>query len=423
MLFDLLFRGSRKIINKLFGSGRQVKTIVLYPPIVNRKTFGEILNRVCWYLPESSEINPDIIVPVSERLLSDGIDVPSMSPPASQFNFLRPMNSLRFISNEEAKSLLKKADQILVWNKAFLSKPHILRRLHKARIGDPSYLDKVEMADFALLYESMMSKEIRQRYHELSVSNYKRLINESRQFKDAYLFMAGPSLERAYDFDFPSDSLRIICNTIPTDTRVVEHIKPQVYVFADPTLFGPSLFGAKVRSRMLEIVNKYGCYVIAPDIQIPLLMHHYPELANNIIGMPSLQGTRNWNCPSPERFYIKATGNIVTMYMLPVATAVADNIYILGADGMPPEGQMLPLAHSRFSYSDELLNSMSKIHPPPLRNISRAMVYKAHYKALEDFISFGESLGKKYHSLAESYIPAISKRYVDKQKTTQTPRS
>jgi hypothetical protein len=157
-------------------------------------------------------------------------------------------------------------------------------------------------------------------------------------------------------------------------------------------------------------MEKNGCYVIVPDHQVPLLVHHYHQLASRVIGIPALQERRDWNYPSPERFFVRATDNIITMYMLPVASAVADNIYILGADGVSPDGYAAEWAHGRFWYPDKLVKSALETHPSAQRGMNLAAMYSSHCRTVEDVIEFGESKGKKYYTLAKSYIPALGKR-------------
>lgn len=411
-IFDFLLRGSRRVLRNLLGKGRQIKKPLVWPPIGDRDALSDVMNRLCWHLPENPEINPEIIVPLSDELHSQGLDVSSLKPPEGQHNYIKPTEHIRFVKGSGAGKLLRESDQILIRDWSYLKKLRILKHLRKVSIIDQNYLQGVELADYPLLYQAMMSPETKRKHLESSRKNYKRLIEEVGAFRDAYLFLTGPSLDRAFEFTFPENALKITCNEAIVNKKLVEHIKPHIYMLADPIPFGPSLYAEELRRHMIETVRKCNAYVVVPEIQVPLLLSHYPELSERLIGMPVSHAARQWNFPTPERFFVKVTSNIFTLYMLPIASAIADNIFILGADGIPSSKDMKQdWAHSKaLSHFQHFMKTAIDTHPTFSSAIDYGYLYRKHCRTVEDLVGFGESEGKKYYTLAESYIPALRER-------------
>ena len=97
--------------------------------------------------------------------------------------------------------------------------------------------------------------------------------------------------------------------------------------FADPVFhFGPSIYTEKFLKDVKLLVERHDTFIVVPENSMPLLLAHYPELKHNLIGMPTKV---NFNTPSIENFYIKGSANILTLFMIPLATAVAKNIFVI----------------------------------------------------------------------------------------------
>ena len=111
---------------------------------------------------------------------------------------------------------------------------------------------------------------------------------------------------------------------------------------------------------MLEAVREFGCFLMIPEMNLPMMISHYPELKDFIIGMPALNGS--YNFPTRENFYVKQTDNIMTLIMLPVASAVSEEIYILGSDGRMPDDNYF-WKHGRTVQFEELMDTAFRTHP------------------------------------------------------------
>ena len=127
------------------------------------------------------------------------------------------------------------------------------------------------------------------------------------------------------------------------------------------------------------------------------------------IGIPTRK--RDFNFPTCDNFYVKASDNILTLFMLPIASAVAEKIQIIGSDGRQKNENYF-WKHSSSAQFDELMQTVFDTHPSFFRDRVYTNYYEVHCKILNNLIEYGESLGKNYISLTQSYIPALEKRHV-----------
>lgn len=188
----------------------------------------------------------------------------------------------------------------------------------------------------------------------------------------------------------------------------LQHIKgPDLLVFADPVFhFSPCEYAAMFRDDALKVVQKYKCFVMVPDFTVPLMLAHYPELQEYLIGMHT---KNDFNIPNLEKYYVKGSSNILTLYMIPVASSISQNIFIIGADGRKPDENYFWKHSSSAQYSN-LMQTAFDTHPSFFRDRVYTDYYDRHCKFLDKLLQYGESKGKKYISLTPSYIPALEKR-------------
>jgi hypothetical protein len=98
------------------------------------------------------------------------------------------------------------------------------------------------------------------------------------------------------------------------------------------------------------------------------------------------------------------------MLMLPVASSVAEEIYIIGADGRQPDEKYFWKFSPKAQF-DDLLETVKAVHPSFFRDRNYSDYYQRHCQELENQIIFGEKLGKKYYSLTQSYIPVLKRKH------------
>ena len=398
---NFIYKGIKKILKILFRSKR-IRTILVYPEITDQSALEDILNRIIWGFPNFKDLR--IYIVVEDDLKN--ISLESLEGPQYQRSYLKDLTNIKLISSKELSKFWGN-NSILIHKAKKIFDTSVLLRLHKVQIIDKNYFSNTEALAWQNLNYSTYTKKEHTKFSDLSKKNYSKFLLQNN--KKAYCFATGPSFDRYEEFKFEDDSSKIICNTTIKNDKFLEYIrKPDLLVFADPVFhFGPCEYAAQFRDRVLEVVKKYKCYVMVPEKEMPYLLSNYPELKDFIIGMASKKGT--FNFPSVEKFWVKGSSNIMTQLMFPVASAIANEIFIIGADGRKPEEKYF-WKHSSSAQYDDLMKTVFETHPSFFRDRDYKDYYDVHCKLLEDLINFGEKLGRKYYSLTPSYIPVLSNK-------------
>jgi hypothetical protein len=398
---NFLYKGLRKLCRYVHTDLENVTTILVYPVIKNKEILADLLNRIAWALPVNSSLQIKVVV--SSNLKS--IDISSLKTPEHQRNYLLNISSIQMVDGSETD--FSKTDIILLHDKSALKELLILKQLHKIEIIDKNYFSTEESETLRSVFYKTLSKKEKYNHLHQSKLNFHKLIKKHNMKNKSYCFATGPSFDRYKEFEY-DNSFKVICNSTVKNAEFLEYIGgPDVLVFADPVFhFSPCEYSALFRDHVISVVRKYGCFVIVQEYTVPLLTKHYPELTNFLIGMPI---GKDFNIPSYEKFYVKGFSNILTLYMLPIASAISDEIFIIGADGRNPDEKYF-WKHSSSAQYDNLMETVFETHPSFFRDRDYADYYQKHCKNLEKLITYGESFGKNYFSLTESYIPALKKR-------------
>ena len=430
------YYGAQRLLKSLVGdTGRVIRSAVYYPAVKDVGTLADLVNRVSWYLPRSVFSHPEVSIAVDEALLNTNLE--DLVPPASQERYIRKTEHIHLVGSRAVD--LSQADAIMLWDKGSALAPRVLRHLARLNVVDPTYYLVIESVTSERLCAQTLEIGDKERFSELSKENYQGLLDKVGNADNAYVFGTGPSLDQATQFDYRG-GFRVVCNSIVRNKAMLNHIQPQLLAFADHTFFfSPCRYAAEFRQMMLETVRELQCYVMVQDFQVPLLLAHYPELEKRIIGIPApgiwdmrlneligmLLARRGgmlmpvkipghgeeYNFPTLDRFYVRLAGSIMTLFMLPVASSVCNNIYVVGADGRKPEEKHL-WGYSASSQFGDLMQTIFDTHPSVFRDSDYMHIYRQYCREFEELVQYGEAAGKRYYALTPSHIPALAQRLV-----------
>lgn len=208
-----------------------------------------------------------------------------------------------------------------------------------------------------------------------------------------------------------NDGVAIVCNSMVKNQELLEYLKPKLLSFADPVLyFSSNKYTAEFMNKMLETVEKFNCYIVIPENNMPLLLTHYPQLAPYVIGLEA-RNTKEYNFPTVTDFFVKGSSNILTLYMLPIASAFANEIYIIGADGRQKSDKYF-WKHNSASQFNDLMEAVFETHPSFFRDRIYTDYYDEHCEFMKNLIEYGEKCGKRYYTLTPSYIPILQNRQI-----------
>ena len=368
-------------------------THVLYPAIDNLDILEDLQNSLMFALPETDNIS--IKIP-----LSDVIDI----------NKVQKYNSISYIHEKDIERTLE-GSVVLIHNMSSVENFHIFKDTLRVEIIDKEYFSDVEAETLRKLFYKTISPERKREYSEVSKANFIRFRKKNIRKKEAFCFTTGPSFDNYKEFDFSKNSLKIICNSIVKNNEFIDYIGGvDLITFGDPVFhFGPSSYAKNFREDVIKLVKKSEAYIIIPEVNVPLMLHHYPELYDKLIG---LGGGEKFNFPNTDNFYIKNTANILTLMMIPLASTIADTIFIMGADGRK-EDEKYFWKHSKSAQYNGNMEDAFKAHPSFFRDRDYKDYYQEHCQILNNLISYGESLGKVYVSMTKSYIPVLKKNWID----------
>lgn len=394
------YRGLQ-LLTRLGREGRPT-AVSLYPAIDEPDVLADLLNRLGWYLPERT-LRADV------RLLlpTDGdLDDAAARTPLGQVDYETDHLPIESVSPDRAGAAARDADAVLCWDADHRLRPTALRNMPKLEFVDPEYFGGVESYTWGAFTD-----RLRETDDDASASRFRTLASRAADAERSFVFATGPSLDRATDFEFRDEDLTIVCNSIVTNDDLLAHIEPDVLVFADPVFhFGPSEYAATFREDAVETLRTYDCVGFVPERHRSLLAGHYPDL--DLVGLRGVDADRPVY-PTPEDRRVMSTNNIMTWFMLPIASALTDDVYVLGADGREEDASYFWEHNEDAQYDDELMETAVACHPSFFRDRVYADYYEQHCETLASFIQDGESRGNDYYSLTHSYIEALADRRVD----------
>ncbi|MGE4266696.1 MAG: hypothetical protein AB7F25_04630 [Deferribacterales bacterium] len=295
-----------------------------------------------------------------------------------------------------------KADLYLItdWRLIFLN----LFRLHKCAVVDENFYSTESCTAWSYLYGAHSGKD----FSELSQKNFAAMAEKLKDKEKACCFLTGASFS---DYDKHPETLgmiKVICNSVVKNDEFLEWAKPDILCFADPVYhFSWNEYSETFRRDVLKTAEKYGVYIMMPENMVALMLAHYPRISDKIIGVGRNEGL---NFPSAEDISVHVTDNILTYLMLPAASALADEIYILGANGRSSGDKMFWKHNSLVQY-EGLMQKVVDAHPSFFRDRNYVQYQNGHDEQMEALFAYGEAQGRKYISLNGSYLLSISKRY------------
>ncbi len=243
-----------------------------------------------------------------------------------------------------------------------------------------------------------------------SYSRFSKLIKILRS-KKSYIFTSGPSIEEYEKFEF-NDGVKLICNTITLNKKLLQKVKPDILFFADPLFhYGPSKYAAEFRDSVKQVLDDYPDLFIVSTIKyFYMLSTLFSNYKDRIICIPvEAEGVINLDIDKNDSFFVRATDNIFTLLMLPVASAVSEEIYTIGVDGKPLSLNDKFWRYGKNTQNNDSYDSLKRLHPG-FFNLDYNDFYLKHCDVVGAYINRIEVGGTKVSSLTASYIPGLRRR-------------
>ncbi|MFC4599652.1 hypothetical protein [Cohnella hongkongensis] len=356
---------------------RPVQHLVIYPRIEDEAADRDMEARLDWYLPTRKEL--------------------TVFKPGSAAN------------DQEWLQHFEASDLILVWQQQRLGDRLLEPFKQKIVCVDPEYSTTLEILTYIRLHYRTLAPEQRKALLDQYVANFMRMKERFSGSRLAYVFGTGPSLEKAWEEAFETSSVKIVCNSIVKNPDLVKRLDPDILVYSDPLWHSHTRYGVDFRKKVVEFLSVPGRYCVVPEMNAALLLGHYPELQDRIIGIPVV--SPSFNFPSAASFTVMETYNVITRLGLTVASSLAGTVHIMGCDGSPRK-DVAWWKRSSLLQEDTVQDEVRRAHESFFRLNTAADYFDRHNDFMERLIEYGESQGITYRSITPSYIPALSKREI-----------
>jgi hypothetical protein len=392
------------------GSGR---TLVYYPPFTDRAELEHHYHAAKYFLP--ADAGTRIVFSIAESLADDVRDM-GRSPKPEYMGDCSWSDDLD-ISFAVAKSgdgliaLLFRhwPRHVFVWTTL---KDDLVMRL-AAAMGLVIAVDRFSTwgcynyPDYRyLLVDDVELKIQRSASQEMFAGH----VGSLPGYAKAYVFGTGPSIGAAYDYDF-ADGYRIVCNTMIKNKKLMDHIRPHFLVAGDAIYhFGISRYACQFRKDLEAFLTDHNCLLLIPERYYPNFIAHNAQLAKYTVPVPYTATSINLSMKS--RFETQSVHNILNQLLLPLASSLCDDIYLLGFDGRNSNDKHFWASLESVNYED-LKGFHQEAHPGFFRGMDYQQYANIQAELAEAIMSLGESMGKKYGCLNESGNIALQRRFVD----------
>lgn len=384
------------------------QTFVLYPVFESTEEMAIEIYRAAHYLGQND--GQTIIVPVSDTLSEENLDVDAIVCPSFYEKISLPESIIKFMPGCEFNEAMKQGQFLdacsLIWDRT--ASGEILLVLHSFTVDRKNDADSEGVYSQIHLRANPAPSQAEQVKNE--IKTWHRFINTQGHFRKVYVLGTGPSLQDAYNHDF-SDGIRIVCNTIVKDKKLCKFIDPHLIFAADPLYhLSPVTYASTFRDDLIDILTRFPELLVVSYARfMPMIHQLFPEnLHSRFVGLDIRNKTLDF--PATTNLKVKGMHNILTS-MLQVASYLGNEIHFLGFDGRPDKENRFWNSDNRHNY-EELKVDLESAVPGFFKCMDYEEYFQLQCYNAELIMAHGEQLGKLYKALMPSTNPAFSRRYV-----------
>ncbi|MCH2154711.1 MAG: hypothetical protein MK080_01770 [Opitutales bacterium] len=391
------------------------QNVVSYFPLFGSN--GDLANhyyRAKWYLPQTTGYIEEV------QFFTDGKLKVGQRPECFGEAPSSNETHLKLVSEELTPQVLLSSRVILVWSKISQEYLDVFKK-HGILVFnvDTHDANEVEYGNYCKVLWKVFSKVERDAEIEASRQRFDSFAERLRTnaYKNATVFGTGPSIEKAFDFNF-EETLTVICNTAILDRELCDHLKPDVVCAGDVVShFGVSAYAFEFREKLRNFLARTGAVFFTTAQFGYLFLAHNEDLRDQIIFADQKGDTPNYSLS--DNFYLPCLDSTFNIHMMTMASNFHDEIFVLGCDGKNPDETKNEdfWAHSKRAQMHDLVDTGHQSHP--VFDVHRKQSTWDRYKNSTQFTcALGEAFyGKVIRSLAPSYTPGLAERYLPKEST------
>jgi glycosyltransferase involved in cell wall biosynthesis len=398
--------------------GTQGSVIAFLPVIRTESEVEAVLARVGWYLyPYRSQIDA-ILLPTTFEL-PKLVSVPEEYDPVINQRLVELFPCCQSMqpgtsADELESDLARRADVVLVWRWPELeSERSKLDRVLSGIKPESRWYDvdatksRAEGSYFLWLGSQCFPDS--GLAVERSRSTFNRFAKTVKS-KKAYVFGTGPSLDTVLDHDF-SDGDVYAANSIIKNRELLRRIRPKALVAADPIFHsGCSAYAAEFRRQLVEVLDEFDFFFFVPERDYHIYTSCLPQRHHDCLLCIPFNDNAPYNIALDTAFYVNGTGNILTLFLLPLAASFHEEVHVVACDGRPRSENQYFWSHDPSAQFGSLMQSAKAVHPAFFA-IDYDDYYDEHLRTLENAVNVIERAGKKVSSLTPSHIPILAARF------------
>jgi hypothetical protein len=295
------------------------------------------------------------------------------------------------------------ADLVIVWDGA--------RRADRELRG----VRHIETLDPALLHEGDLSIELGAR---LAPRSEAQRAAAARRLADAivsaaapiaHVFGTGPSLATIDPAALPA-GVSIVCNSIVKNHGLMDRLQPRFVTAIDPIFHaGPSAHAGAFRAELIAALRRHRSWFIVQERDAHLYEALLPPDVRELVIPAPVRFALAPNFDLERRFHLTATRNVLTLTLLPLAAALARDIYVYGCDGRRVEDGAAFWGYDPHTVFAPELDSQREAHPG-FFTLEMDDYYALHAETVRRWIGAIERRGGRVMAGTTSLIPALASR-------------
>lgn len=200
----------------------------------------------------------------------------------------------------------------------------------------------------------------------------------------------------------------VLCNAMVAYPELTQRLSPVAVALYDPLLAGCSRYGALFREELARFFIDSPAWVVTLDLYAPYYRAVLPAPARErVIGVPAEFGDfppRRTHLDLAREFRCVDAWNVITTLSIPLATTLADNIGLLGLDGVDPSA---PGVYDSIKIDDDC-DSILRVHGR-LPGGGDADYDRKHAQTLDATISAALASGKTFRVHTPSHYPILQR--------------
>lgn len=390
--------------NKFMNKSQTNIEILFYPKIRKISELCDIYFKCLYFLP--IDLIHKIILPCSSNI--------DIRRPLPRLDYLMPLRNksdqhIDILCDKQAISEedFHRADFIFLWDFA-ASKDFDDDAIKNKALNIDRHTNIWDGVKWATFLWRLQKNIIIEQQRAEAQENFNLFLNNIPSYSKSYIFGTGPSLDKAFEFDF-TDGYRIVCNTIVKNSELMNYIDPHFIVAADSIFhFGNNLHAYQFRKDLTNQLLNRDIRFLTNERYFPIFTHYSPMLKSKTI--PLRAGLKGIHMNYRKELAYTHLHNILNSMLLPLASSLSDEIFLLGFDGRNSDDEGFWQNSDKNAYND-LKPTIVKAHPAFFK-INYEDYAMTQSDSAEQVLKMGEKEGKRYFCLNKTTNRALMKRCV-----------